>query len=211
MKKEILFVFAIFIATAFLFPGSALSKDANQPGKAKTSIADVWAFDGPAKVIKGSSTLTRNGEGLSAVINTDELGAGYAYTVWWVVFNKPKDCSNKECGEDDLCEEEGGTNAGDNSIFWATGRVSDDYGQATFVSGLDKDVWPPEGEVICGNGVTKKDAEVHLVVRSHGEAQPLAEAGQLWEALTTFNGGCKMGQANEGDCVDAQFAVHLGK
>lgn len=208
MKNGILFSIILLIGTSILIIGPVFADDRNHRVASKTSIANVMEFgDPPVKVDKGSSALTRSGKGISTIINTDALGAEYAYTVWWVVFNKPRHCSDNECGEDDLCVEAGGTNAGDNSIFWATGRVSDPWGQASFKAHLDRNGELP-GQVLCGEGITNKNAEIHMVVRNHGSAYDLTDAGLLEEALTTFNGGCNPGEINEGKCEDVQFAIH---
>jgi hypothetical protein len=187
----------VLSAIGALFVNLAFAKDLNQQGNAKTSIAPVMKFgDEPVKVARGSSTLTRNGAGISFTLNTDQLGDRYAYTVWWIVFNKPQNCTDGVCNDDDVCSEAAG-----NSVLWATGRVSDMWGQATFMAHLANDGELP-GELLCGAGLTNKNAEVHVLVRSHGPAANLTPK-QLEAALSTFEGACDVNT-----CEDVQFAVH---
>jgi len=72
------------------------------------------------------------------------------------------------------------------------------------------------GEVLFGPALVNLDAEIHLVVRSHGPVGPLLDEGLLEEALATFGGGCivrdEEGEIIPGtgpnECADVQFAVH---
>ena len=42
---------------------------------------------------RGNSALIRNAEGISMNLETSDLPVG-AYSVWWVIFNKPSECTN---------------------------------------------------------------------------------------------------------------------
>ena len=49
---------------------------------------------------RGASILVRDAEGISMNIDTTDLPVG-AYSVWWVIFNKPHECGNDNCGSSD--------------------------------------------------------------------------------------------------------------
>ncbi|MEO1441508.1 MAG: hypothetical protein AAFV33_14010, partial [Chloroflexota bacterium] len=56
--------------------------------------------------------------------------------------------------------------------------------------------------IVVGNGLDNPfESEIHLVVRTHGEAQVEAFADQI----STFGGGCD--PIMQPPCVDVQFAV----
>jgi len=132
-------------------------------------------------------TIRRFDSGLSMTIVTpvpvDEATQEAAYTAWWVVFNKPENCTNpvsdsggviSQCSAGDL------TNPAVQAAgLWATGILV----EATFVdNGVSKGVLNVSGQLGVGpNGVplpgssltpgilaNVKGAEVHLVVRNHG-------------------------------------------
>ncbi len=132
-------------------------------------------------------TLRRFDSGLSMTIVTpvpvDEATQEAAYTVWWVVFNKPENCANpvsdsggiiSNCSAGDL------TNLTVQAAgLWATGILV----EATFVeNGVSKGVLNvsaqlglgADGVPLPGSSLTPgilsnvKGAEVHIVVRNHG-------------------------------------------
>jgi hypothetical protein len=170
-------------------------------------------------VVEGSeATLTRTDNGVALTINTSELEPGAAFTVWWIVFNNPEYCSGGSCGEDDLFDEYGmlivnddgtfGTPGVDASVLFATGHVLGNNGNGNFGASLK------EGQVkgaLFGPGMRDaREAEVHNIVRSHGQPIP----GIVDEMISTVGGGCN--EATGGgpgavgnDCEDIQFAVFL--
>lgn len=142
-----------------------------------------------------------------------------ALTVWWVVFNHPEHCATSPCGEPDLFEPDVG-----GSVFYATGAVSDEDGNVTFVASAyetdpvrfaDTD---PNTAMLqlfglpAGPGLLDSaQAEIHLVVRVHGPAA-FDDAELLAEQLSVFlDSACDdarlepQGRPNE--CEDIQFAV----
>lgn len=50
----------------------------------------------------GTSRLLRNDNGVSFKINTAGIEPGTALTLWMVIFNKPENCTDGMCGEDDI-------------------------------------------------------------------------------------------------------------
>ncbi len=165
--------------------------------------SDVFTFEDMALV--GSSRLTRAKSRIRVTLKTTELTPRHTYTLWWVVFDAPENCSAPACGEDDVFDDAlaGGPNLPEVTILGAAdGRIARRSGRTIFAGMLHRgDV----SKAIFGDGLDNPmTAEVHLVVRSHGEKIP----GLIREQLTTFNGGCDPGQPNEGQCVDVQFSVH---
>lgn len=152
----------------------------------------VFDFDTGSPIENASAILQRSPDGVEFAVETT-LPEG-TYTVWWVAFNSPEFCVDG-CGLDDLEIPE--VNA---SIFWATGEVIDDGETGIFSAQLLENTLPGKfDQVLFGDGLLDSfEAEIHLVVRSHGPAIPGLEE----EQITTFNGGCP-----PNECVDVQFSV----
>ena len=182
-----------------------------------SSSAPVHTFtDG--SVLEGNwSTVNRYENGLSMALHTTDLVPGDVYTVWWVIFNEPQNCSGGACGEDDifLFENEelvtnefgvaamnmDGLEASQISIQYATGRLTDADGNADFAASVGLGEVPG---IVVGPGLVNPDsAEVHLVVRTHG---PVVE-DLFVEQITSFAGGCDA--LTMAPCQDVQFSVHL--
>ena len=154
----------------------------------------------PFSEVDGASTLVRTKGGVGYIVNTRGLLPGGAYTNWFVVFNRPEQCSERcACGLGDLANPF--VEAG---VFYATGRVADAYGQATFAAEIDYGELPDGVDQIpflpLAAPISPR-AEVQLVVRTHNQAAADAETRDM--QLSSFNGGCGL----EG-CVDVQAAIH---
>lgn len=180
-----------------------------QAGAAGRS-ADVITFAPVQKlsddsVVPGSmSTLTRTFDKVGVTIDTRMLAEKAPYTIWWIIFNNPKMCMDRcACGAVDL-----GNPEVDAGVFWATGRVSDEFGQASF-SAFTEEFALPEGEdqvrPLDAPLIESKRAEIHFVVRAHG---PALEGENLEAQLTQFNGGCTEELNGEDACEDVQFVAH---
>lgn len=181
-----------------------------------TTFVERWS-DGT--LVEGTeSTLVRMEHGLYMTFITEELEPGDAVTIWWVIFNKPENCSEGDCGVDDvvLVDETGtilkndegapqpnvaGRTAAGVAQLTATGTVVDEDGSAKFLARL------PVGDTNdaqFGPGLLNPmTADVHLVARTHGPASP----GVLHEQLTTPWGGCPDGWP-KAPCGNVQVAVH---
>jgi len=154
----------------------------------------------PFREVDGAATLVRTAKGVGYVSNTRSLQPNAAHTNWFVAFNRPERCFERcACGLDDLNNPF--ANVG---VFYATGRVSDDYGQATFTAETNYGELPDGFDQVPNpdwNRPIDPRAEIHLVVRTHNE---VAEDPELRESqLTTFNEGC-----GPNGCVDLQVSVH---
>lgn len=151
--------------------------------------------------VDGTSILTRTPDGVAMTLSTRQLERSAPYTVWWVIFNSPEMCAMScGCGLVDL-----GDPAVEPGVFWATGRVTDRFGAATFAAETRVGELPDgDDQVLDLPGTSAlldpEGAEVHMVVRGHGKKR----GGRLLEEqLTTFDGGCP-----PGECEDVQFAIH---
>jgi len=186
------------------------SPDTSEPAfaKAGASTADVFTLTVPPVQVEGSSRVTRNNNGVSATLHTSELVPGHAYTMWMVIFNEPAGCSGA-CGGDDLFNA-----AAVVDVVYVAGNVVGDAGTSTF-SGR-RSAGDNSGSVFAAVGLPAPGlidpfaAEVHLVVRDHGEAIP----GQVPAQINTFEGACTVESSFRlGDgsypCLDVQFSVHL--
>jgi hypothetical protein len=150
-----------------------------------------------------------------ATVEAEGLTPGHAYTLWFVVFNNPAGCTPPECGEDDIFDGDDlnadGIVAAQIAIGNATGNVAKADGTAEFGARLKSGVDSPGHDIVFtpadfgGEGVhllnvSGEDAEVHLVVQTHGQARG---GSQLLDQLTYLEAACTPG------CADIQFSVHL--
>ncbi len=202
----LLFVFAALITTgcdSVNLDDSAPQLEApSERNNPRLSTGAMYKFGDSREV--GTSALRRGAEAIVLDIETSELEPGYAYTVWWVVFDEPTACTDYACGSDDVAAAmAGGPNLADLSIIGAAdGSVVSNDGTARYRGMLEQN---DATGAVFGNGLDNPaTAEIHYVIRSHGPAIP----GLIKEQTTTFNGGCLEGQANIGQCTNVQFAIH---
>lgn len=185
-------------------------------GTAPLGVAPAPAGTGPQEapveempagpVVPGASSwLARDDGGVLMAMHTAGLEAGTAYSVWWVVFNRPEACLARpteavRCGEADLVRP-----AAEASALFAAGGVAAGRGDGFFGGRLTVgDLRGCQAELPCRAGLTNPaGAEVHLVVRSHGPVIPDRVDAQI----TTFNGGCHAGEPNEGQCRNVQASA----
>jgi len=174
-------------------------------------------FSDESVVANAQANLIRMEHGIYMTVDTVELTPGDAVTAWFVIFNKPKNCSGGECGEDDIFNLDGNGKFIDNadgsppmnndgieaaaiSLHRADGLIIDTDGAANFRGHL------PIGdttEAVFGSGLMDAySAEVHAVIRTHQKPVP----GKASEMVSSMNGGCSADWPNE-PCEDLQFAV----
>ena len=126
-----------------------------------------------------------------------------AYTLWWVIFNNPGLCTTAPgedvaCGSGDLANEDAQPAA-----IWAAGGVANDEGKLSMTAGLYRTADPLpnlDAEIDfkgLQRGWTSPEAEIHLVVRSHGPV--VMENDGYLEQISNFNddfaGCCENQQA----------------
>jgi hypothetical protein len=182
-----------------------------------TTFVKWWSDD---SLVEGAeSTLVRMEHGLFASFSTTGLEPGEAVTLWWVIFNKPENCSDGECGPDDvflmdangqrLKDEQGkpqsnvaGRAAVQFSQLTGSGTIVDEDGRVKLLARLPVN---DTNEAPAGPGLLDPmGAHVHLTIRTHGPATP----GVLHEQLTTSWGGCPEGWPKD-PCGNVQTSHHL--
>jgi len=181
----------------------------------------VYWFADASEVEGAGASLLRTHNNVRMTIKTLDLDPHHTYTVWWVIFNNPDACENG-CGEPDLFNDEVG-----GSVLYAAGHVIGGNGKGNFAGslrtgdlsgcqapwdGFDLELIGGEGELdMCRDGLMDpQGAEIHLVVRSHGERIP----GMVNKQINTFAGGCTADTsfgASDGpnECEDQQFSMFL--
>jgi hypothetical protein len=157
----------------------------------------------PPPPVKGGGTLLRSKDAVEARLSTMGLDPGTAYTVWWVIFNKPSKCS-EDCGDDDFYPY--GIEQAEISVVYANGFVTGTDGVANVTAHLNAGKVPAGWGVNLGwkgdkkSGLKKGNgnkAELHMVVRSHGKA----EAGNVGFRTSNFESSC------DARCPDQQFII----
>jgi len=175
---------------------ACVSSAAARGAPADRSVSDVLSFADFSVV--GSSTLVRTDDGVSVHLLTTGLEPG-AYTNWWIMFQHPEDCGFGPglCGEDP-----GDFTPGGPAHFgfgFAAGHIVGPTGAARFASYMS------EGTVLMDDNFDPvvvfedaRTAEIHLIVRHHGPADP----GRIPEQIHT-------GEFDTlGLEADVQFSVH---
>ena len=189
-------------------PSPALADDDYDEDDAVSAVsfAGVERFEAAGGgAFDGSTILNRNAEGVAYTFSTRDLRRAAPYTNWWVAFNNPE-----ACVEPCACSDADFANAKvDIGVFWATGRVSNGFGQADFSAGIAYGELPAgEDQVPFAPAFASPiapGAEIHLIVRAHGPRLP----GGLEAQLMQFNGGCPPFPVDDLDgCIDVQFSVH---
>lgn len=163
--------------------------------------------------VLGNSTLIRSHDKLIAKFETSGLTPGYAYTLWWVVFNSPENCGSVPCGLPDLADP-----ATKVDLLFTSGLVADESGTAMFSGQLlendgSKSVNDVAGLPIDVGGLwDTTTAEVHLAIRSHGPAIP----GMVEEQISSYSGGCTVFYTpfeevpdEVGECAETQVSIHM--
>lgn len=181
---------------------TALLSGSVMAAPAGISVVDVHYLDpGSTMVYDASSKLVRTNKGVSMTIDTNGLYAG-AYTVWWIIFNNPSACAHPipaigaMCGAEDL----GYDPDVYPDVLYATGNVVDEDGEGGFAARLN--MGDTSGSLFGPNApglMYPRHAEIHLVVRHHGEVIPSMMPAQIM----TIGGGCGVN-----DCMDVQGAAH---
>jgi hypothetical protein len=180
--------------------GSAAGNGAAASANAATKDeSPVFWFSNLAPVEGAYSTLVRNDRGVTMTFHTSQLVAGNAYTVWWIVFNNPAACSGG-CGLDDLTNP-----AVRASLVFATGHVvgndTANFGAWLGVGDTDGVLSSPPSPAGPYGLENARTAEIHLVVRSHGPANPEL----LPDQISSFLGGCSASNP----CSNVQASVHM--
>jgi hypothetical protein len=212
MRRMTIVLTVIALAALTAAPAAAGSPPERQS-------TDVLAFADLSDV--GQAQLLRTHNGVAATARAQGIPEG-VYTMWWVVWNNPEGCATPhQCGEGDLFDPEGDTGL---AIGFAGGDVVGGNGKLQIAAYLREGKtlqgfpYPEFGSVGLSlpetSLVDSEHAEIHLVLRSHGERIP----GMVATQLRTFNGGCvydppitgsepAYGRPGPNQCSDQYFAV----
>jgi hypothetical protein len=180
----------------------------SRAGAATQTTSDVSLMGNP-KAVMGTSTLTRTTGGIVLDLHTSGLQAGHAVTIWWMVFNHPEACisgpstetpDDPRCGMADMSNPAAGL-----SVLYAAGHVIDEDGEADFGAYLREGDTDGALEGMALGLLDAAAADVHLVVRDHGPADPQMVVGQIH----TFE-VCNPPTPPEEplSCTDLQMSVH---
>lgn len=194
-------------ASVALFAAMATAADAS----VTRQTSDVHSFENALAPVAGASaTLVRQRNGISFTIDTSALKPGHAYTVWWVIFNRPQYCTDRllaglECGIGDLNAPEFGLN-GDprvqSTILRAAGHVVGSDGRTGFGGYLRTG---ERSDTVIGPGLLDAmGAEVYLDVVDHGPIDPPGNVDNQIHTFITEPGSCN------GYCADDQLAGFPG-
>lgn len=182
-----------------------------------TQTSAMHNFSDASVIESSEATLVRMDGGLHVAIDTVGLTPGHAVTAWFVVFNKPENCSDGECGENDIFNLDAagefvlnsdgtppmnmdGIGAADIFVQRAAGLIIDVEGTALFLGSL---VVGDVSEGVFGGGLVDAHvAEVHIVLVDHKDVIP----GSTDVMVNTITGGCADEWPND-PCEDVQFAV----
>lgn len=213
--------FSILVMASILVMGSCSTEEQGMNEelvtaslKASKVTADV--FNPISGMVMGKATLHRNASGITMNYKTTGLIPGHAYTIWWVIWNRPENCDGP-CDEPDFFI----ADQVEVDVLYAAGHVVGASGKGNFSgtlkAGDDSEsinelfLLPPAGGLQEGNTLK---AEVHLVLRSHGPAIP----GMVNDQIGSYEGGCVDPFAiapfteipdEEGECGDIEFAIFL--
>lgn len=164
------------------------------------SVSELQAFPA-ASAADGAIVLTRDlrNRSLTFGLSATNLPIDEAFSIWWVVFNRPQNCAMPfECAGSDLANPDVR-----GSAFWAGGFVTDDSG--TVNTTMSVGAGPTRREVFAGTDVGLRNVsrgEVHIVLRSHGTS---GVAGTVAEQISTANKACPGG---DGTCQNLYFSIH---
>lgn len=209
-------IVVIIMVIGFVLPLTAQDMDSmEEPIVAVQNM--LW--DGTDSVVEDAEAiLVRMHHGISMSINTTGLESGHAYTIWWVIFNHPENCSDGVCGPNDvfLMDDEGqfiltddglrqaneaGREMTQVSSFRATANIGYEDGTSVFKAHLP--VGDTTDDISFGPALLDSlGSEVHLVIRSHGPIIPEI----LNEQLMTAWGGCP-DPYDRSPCKDIQIAI----
>ena len=217
MRHRVLLILTVIsvIAVGFSIYGSSVISNAS--AAVEQDLTPVMDFQDHGGVMimnpsqRGTSLLMRTRDGVSMNIDTSDLPVG-AYTIWWVIFNDPSQCSDGECGENDVFPIPGNEAAGLSPV-WATGGIVGPDRKAHFSASLGLGIDGAPGDILWGPGLTDPmGAEIHLIVRYHGPTY-WADPSMMAQQIMTVGGRCTPATfgTDEGgfECYEPQATIHM--
>lgn len=204
----------VLLATLLVVASTGSLAHAGGP-KDKAQIFAITA-EGPEPVPGSWSTLEREEDTVHARVRS-RIEADHAYTLWWVIFSEPENCSDGMCGDDDIFNNPADHSQGLNvpqiqkvkiSALTGGGAVANPAGRWKLDTSLTEGELPTgERQILlaahenaiftipgAGKGLRDaEDAEIHLVLLDHGPAHEDPEL--LEQQLTEFLGACNPDEA----------------
>lgn len=172
------------------------------PGALTFQVSDAHVF-GTSTAVPGAGTLLRSNSSLDLRVQMSGLDTNAAYTLWWIIFNNPEECTTGAapalCGAGDLDPDRDGpgVNPVDRGVRNAAAFITGADGTANIVGKLYEGP-APTGPAAAGFGQLNDavGAEIHIVIQTHGA--PLVES--VATQMTVPGGACNPA------CAD-QFAI----
>lgn len=214
MKRKAHGLLITTAAVLAMIGATAVQADEAGSVQSTTPVYWIWDFANPV----GTATLVRTRNGMSAHVTTTGLPAGQANTLWFIVFNNPQACSTAPCSTIDIFNPAtyadfhygGGNVTGNGHMTTLSGRLGIGDISGSGKTEIGQDAVPL---------IHPYQAEVHLVVHSHG---PKLTGRELKAQLSTFLGGCTaflgdmfgVAQApgdvpsDPGQCSSIQASIH---
>ena len=152
-------------------------------GFAQDFEASVFTHESRGEVMRvgeARAHLSSNYWGAALNLEAAELIPNHVYTVWWLIYNHPELCVSTPCSFTDLLDQTPGVNA---DAGYAAGFIADSTGKASLNTHLALGNLP---HAWYGHGFTTPYAEIHILVKDHG--QPIA--GLENDMLSSYQGGC---------------------
>lgn len=211
---------AALLASLLAVP-AAMADPPDSTGSQITVSPVGWTWGDPTD---GTTRLVRRDSGMSASYHAVDLPPGQVVTMWFIVFNNPLACATSPCGAPDIFNDDPNGPMGD--FLWGGGTIVGGSGKANIGGHLAVGDASRSGLLEIGmpqyvTGLTDPwNAEVHLMIHSHGPKQTGTE---LQSQLNSFTGGCYLGflgnpfgiaegfddiPALEGECSTIQGSVH---
>lgn len=209
LTKKVLLVLLVGFVFASCSKEDSLSSDSsfidssNVEGtqlKAAATHCETTVIDAMSgNPTSGTATLLRTNNKISMTFKVDGLNPGHAYTIWWVIWNKPEECTTPyACDVVDFDMSE----VVEVDALYAAGHVVGNSGKGNFSGSLkESDTSGSINDLFALPAYGLQDArtaEVHLVLRDHGPKIP----GQVNDQINFYPGGCVTG-----DCNDPLFAI----
>ena len=203
MNKTLIFI--VLLAALCLVP-NASAQNGNS-GNVRTSIRPVTVVGGSTVIPAAGSTVMRNNDGVYWNISTSSLTPGEVVTLWVAFFNNPQFCNQMVPG----CDPSDLNNLlVQGSLQWAGGAIVGANGRADFSGFLG--LYDNTGFFILPGFthqpnpapglINPRGADVHLVIRRHGQAS--SDPATLQAQLNSFTGGCNVA----GACANIQASIH---
>lgn len=195
----------LITAATLLLAGSPALADGGRPTvRESIQVANHYMF-GTDIEVNGATILVRDFKNkiVTATVMTGALEPDFAYSIWWVIFNRPQFCIIPfACSGADL-EINNGDPRVKASVFWGGGILADGTGSGTTVMNLvpGKHSREPFAESRDWGLRDIRKAEIHVVLRSHGLA---GIAGPVAQQIGTASEACP-----DPMCTNEFSSIHI--